>query len=75
MPKKSGLDNLKGPLEKIGRRVFWRGRGGVDAWYKVELKIRLADVSPLNFDQSFLQLNAKKKITASLIMLTSQWRF
>ena len=29
-----------------------------------ELKIGLADVSALNFDQSFLQFNAKKKITA-----------
>ena len=28
------------------------------------LKIELADVSALNFDQSFLQLNAKKKINA-----------
>ena len=28
------------------------------------LKIGLADVSALNFDQSFLQLNAKKKINA-----------
>ena len=26
-----------------------------------ELKIRLADVSALNFDQYFLQFNAKKK--------------
>ena len=29
-----------------------------------ELKIGLADVSTLNFDQSFLQFNAKKKINA-----------
>ena len=29
-----------------------------------ELEIRLADESPLNFDQSFLQFNAKKKINA-----------
>ena len=29
-----------------------------------ELEIRLADVRALNFDQSFLQFNAKKKINA-----------
>ena len=29
-----------------------------------ELKIALADVSALNFDQSFLQFNAKKTINA-----------
>ena len=29
-----------------------------------ELKIGLADVRALNFDQSFLQFNAKKKINA-----------
>ena len=29
-----------------------------------ELKIGLTDVSALNFDQSFLQLNSKKKINA-----------
>ena len=29
-----------------------------------ELKIGLADVSAFNFDQSFLQFNAKKKINA-----------
>ena len=28
----------------------------------LELEIGLADVSTLNFDQSFLQFNAKKKI-------------
>ena len=30
----------------------------------LELKIGLADVSALNFDQYFLQLNAEKKINA-----------
>ena len=30
-----------------------------------ELEIGLADVSKLNFDQSFLQFNAKKKINAN----------
>ena len=29
-----------------------------------ELEIELADVSELNFDQSFQQFNAKKKINA-----------
>ena len=29
-----------------------------------ELEIGLADVRELNFDQSFLQLNAKKKVSA-----------
>ena len=42
--------------------------GGVDTstlfWYIPELKIGLADVSALNFDQSFLQYNAKKKKNA-----------
>ena len=33
-------------------------------WYMPELKIELADVSTLNFDQSFLQFDAKKKINA-----------
>ena len=33
-------------------------------WYKQEYEIGLADVSVLNFDQSFLQFNAKKKINA-----------
>ena len=33
-------------------------------WYMPELKIGLADVSALNFDQSFLQFNTKKKINA-----------
>ena len=33
-------------------------------WCMPELKIGLADVSELNFDQSFLQFNAKKKINA-----------
>ena len=32
--------------------------------YMPELKIRLANVSALYFDQSFLQFNAKKKINA-----------
>ena len=33
-------------------------------WYMMELKIGLAYVRALNFDQSFQQFNAKKKINA-----------
>ena len=31
-------------------------------WYMQELEIGLADVSALNFDQYFLEFNAKKKL-------------
>ena len=70
LPKKRGL-------AKIGRRVSLRG---VDTWmhtltcfwYMAELKVGLADVSKLNFHQSFLQFNAKKKISAKE---TSQFEF
>ena len=63
------LDNLQGAWQKIGRRVFLRG---VDTsihimtcfWYMSELKIGLADMSALDFDQSSLQFNGKKKINA-----------
>ena len=37
-----------------------------------KLKIGLVDVSALNFDQSFLQFNAKKKINAKK---SSQFEF
>ena len=33
-----------------------------------ELKIRLADLSALNFDKPFLQFNAKKKINANYLL-------
>ena len=32
--------------------------------HNIDFKIGLADVRALNFDQSFLQFNAKKKINA-----------
>ena len=43
----------------------FEGRGGVDTSMHTmhELEIGLADVSALTFDQSFLQFNAKKKIS------------
>ena len=78
LPKKrGGRRQFPGGLAKIGRRV---SLSGVDTWmhtmtwfwYMAELKVGLADVSTLNFDQSFLQFNAKKKISAKE---TSQFEF
>ena len=67
LPKKGGLDNLQWDWQKIGR-CFWGGLIPRTLWLNSgtcqELKIGLADVSALNFDQSFLQFNPKKKINA-----------
>ena len=58
---------MQGALQKIGRRLFLR-RGLTPRCALLlnsgmpELKIGLADVTAFNFDQSFLQFNAKKKI-------------
>ena len=61
---KRRLGQFAGGLEKNREGVF----EGLDTlihtfWYMPELKIGIA-VSALNFDQSFLQFNAKKKINA-----------
>ena len=58
-----------GGLAKNREESVFEGGWSLDAhydliWYMPELKIGLADVSALNFDQSFLQFNAKKKINA-----------
>ena len=69
-------NNIYGELPKKRLRQFAEGlaknKEGVDTsmhtmiqfWYMPELKIGLAYVGALNFDQSFLQFNAKKKINA-----------
>ena len=33
-------------------------------WYMLDFRIGLADVSALNFDQSFITFNAKTKVNA-----------
>ena len=38
-------------------------------WYMPELEIRLADGSELNFDQTFLQFNAKKKYLRRVVLV------
>ena len=56
---------MQGARQKIRRRVLLRGEGYPDEfWYIPQLEIGLADVSKLNFDQFFMQFNAKKKINA-----------
>ena len=56
---------MQGARQKIRRRVLLRGGGYHDEfWYMPQLEIGLADVSKLNFDQFFMQFNAKKKINA-----------
>ena len=64
----------KGGLAKNKEEGVFEGVSYLNAHYYLilELEIGLADVSTLNFDQSFLQFNAKKKINAKK---SSQFEF
>ena len=72
--QKRGLGQFAGGLAKNKEEGVFEGVSYLNAHYYLilELEIGLADVSTLNFDQSFLQFNAKKKINAKK---SSQFEF